>query len=102
MPTDISHKLIIAISSRALFDLDESNTIFKNEGVEKYAQYQIKHENDILQPGPAFPLVQKLLHLNTLGDFVEIILLSKNSADTGFRIFKSISHYKINIKNAAF
>lgn len=102
MPTDLSHKLIIAISSRALFDLDESNAIFENEGVEKYAQYQIDHENDILQPGPAFPLVQKLLHLNTLGDFVEIILLSKNSADTGLRIFNSIAHYKLNITRAAF
>lgn len=102
MPTDISHKLIIAISSRALFDLDESNAIFENEGVEKYAEYQIAHENDILKPGTAFPLVQKLLHLNTLGDFVEIILLSRNSADTGLRIFNSIAYYQLNITRAAF
>jgi 5'-nucleotidase len=102
MPTDISHKLVIAISSRALFDLDESNTIYENEGVEKYAEYQIKHENEILQPGIAFPLVQKLLHLNTHGDFVEIILLSRNSADTGLRIFNSIAHYELNITRAAF
>ena len=102
MPTDLSHKLIIAISSRALFDLDESNAIFENEGVEKYAAYQIQHENDILKPGVAFPLVQKLLHLNTHGDFVEIILLSRNSADTGLRIFNSIAHYQLNITRAAF
>lgn len=102
MPIDLSHKLIIAISSRALFDLDESNAIFENEGVEKYAAYQIQHENDILKPGVAFPLVQKLLHLNTHGDFVEIILLSRNSADTGLRIFNSIAHYHLNITRAAF
>ena len=102
MPTDLSHKLIIAISSRALFDLDESNAIFEKEGVEKYAQYQIENENTILKPGAAFPLVQKLLHLNTLGDYVEIILLSRNSADTGLRIFNSIEHYKLNITRAAF
>src|SRR3989338_1886743 len=102
MPTDISHKLVIAISSRALFNLDESNTIYENEGVEKYAAYQIKHENEILEPGVAFVLVQKLLHLNTHGDFVEIILLSRNSADTGLRIFNSIHHYQLNITRAAF
>lgn len=102
MPTDISHKLVIAISSRALFDLDESNAIYEKEGVETYAAYQVTHENDILAPGIAFPLVQKLLQLNTLGDFVEIILLSRNSADTGLRIFNSINHYQLNITRAAF
>lgn len=102
MPTDISHKLVIAISSRALFDLDESNHIYETQGVEKYAQYQIIHENDILNPGMAFPLVNKLLGLNALGDFVEIILLSRNSADTGLRVFNSIAHYDLNITRAAF
>ena len=102
MPTDISHKLVIAISSRALFDLDESNAIYEKDGVEKYAAYQIKHENEILKPGIAFSLVQKLLQLNTHGDLVEIILLSRNSADTGLRIFNSIAHYKMNITRAAF
>lgn len=102
MPTDISHKLIIAISSRALFDLDESNAIYEKEGVEKYAAYQIAHENELLKPGVAFALVKKLLHLNSLGDFVEIILLSRNSADTGLRIFNSIAHYHLNITRAAF
>ena len=102
MPTDISHKLVIAISSRALFDLDESNAIYEKEGVEKYATYQVKHENDILKPGVAFTLVKKLLSLNTHGDFVEVILLSRNSADTGLRIFNSIAHYGLTITRAAF
>lgn len=102
MPTDLSNKLIIAISSRALFDLDESNTIFETQGVEQYAAYQVQHESDILKPGIAFPLVKKLLHLNTHGDFVEIVLLSRNSADTGLRIFNSIEHYQLTITRAAF
>lgn len=102
MPTDISHKLVIAISSRALFDLSESNAIYEKDGVEKYAEYQISHENDILKPGVAFSLVKKLLALNTAGDFVEVILLSRNSADTGLRIFNSIAHYGLNITRAAF
>lgn len=102
MPTDISHKLVIAISSRALFDLDESNAIYEKDGVEKYAEYQVAHENDILKPGIAFPLVKKLLQLNAHGEMVEIILLSRNSADTGLRIFNSIAHYQLDITRAAF
>jgi len=105
MPTDISQKLIIAISSRTLFDLQESNTIFEKEGVDQYASYQIEHENDILQPGVAFNLIKKLLSLHhpvTDENLVEVILLSRNSADTGLRIFNSIEHYGLDIVRAAF
>ncbi len=102
MPTDISHKLVVAIASRALFDLDESNQIFEREGIEAYAKYQIEHENEILNPGSAFYLVQKFLRLNQHGPLVEVILLSRNSADTGLRIFNSIQHYKLDIVRAAF
>ncbi|OGO90749.1 MAG: 5'-nucleotidase [Coxiella sp. RIFCSPHIGHO2_12_FULL_42_15] len=102
MSTTITNKLVVAISSRALFDLTESNHIFETEGVNKYAQYQISRENEILSPGPAFPLVEKLLHLNSERNLVEIILLSRNSADSGLRIFNSIQHYGLNITRAAF
>jgi 5'-nucleotidase len=102
MPEDISHRLVVAISSRALFDLDESNTVFEQKGVDAYAKYQIDHENEILKPGVAFPLVKKLLHLNQQEPLVEVILLSRNSADTGLRIFNSIQHYQLDIIRAAF
>ncbi len=102
VPTDISNKLVVAISSRALFNLDESNAIYEKYGVDSYASYQIEHENYILEPGLAFPLVKKFLTFNQNNDLLEIILLSRNSADTGLRIFNSIQHYKINITRAAF
>lgn len=95
-------KLTIAVSSRALFDLDASNAIFENEGVEAYAAHQVAHENKILKPGQAFPLIKKLTHLNSQHPFIEIILLSRNSADTGLRIFNSITHYGLAISRAAF
>ena len=98
----MTEKLIIAISSRALFNLDASNEIYEKKGLAAYAQYQIKHENDILEPGVAFPLVKKLLNLNHYGDYVEVILLSRNSADTGLRVFNSIKHYGLDITRAAF
>ena len=99
---NITDKLIIAISSRALFNLDESNAVFEQQGVDAYAAYQIKHENEILEPGTAFSLVKKLLKLNQYGSLVEVILLSRNSADTGLRIFNSIQHYQLDITRAAF
>jgi 5'-nucleotidase len=98
-------KLVVAISSRALFDLDESHRVYQEQGIEAYCRYQIEHEEDLLEPGEAFPLVRKLLALNTIFDErvkVEIVLMSRNSADTGLRIFNSIQHYGLNITRAAF
>ncbi len=97
--------LVVAISSRALFDLNESHDLFEREGVEAFAQHQIRNEDELLKPGIAFPLVQKLLRLNQSSPdapHVEVILLSRNSADTGLRIFNSIEHYQLGIVRAAF
>lgn len=102
---NIKNNLVVAISSRALFDLDESHTIFERQGIEQYSRYQIEHENEPLAKGVAFPLVKKLLALNHKhadGPLVEVILLSRNSADTGLRVFNSILHYGLDIKCAAF
>lgn len=101
MDTD---KLVIAISSRALFDLSDSHEVFQKEGLEAYSQYQIDHEDDVLEPGDAFPMVQKMLNINDLlgAQRVEVILLSRNSADTGLRVFNSVHHYGLNIIRAAF
>ena len=98
-------KLVIAISSRALFDLDEEHEVYESQGLAAYSQYQIDHEDTPLAKGQAFPLASKLLALNDqledpLG--VEIVLLSRNSADTGLRIFNSIEHYGLPITRAAF
>jgi 5'-nucleotidase len=97
-----SHKLVIAISSRALFNLDHSHQIFKEEGIEAYAKHQQENENAILEPGVGFTLVRKLLKLNSKKTPIDVILLSRNSADTGLRIFNSIEHYGLNISRAAF
>ncbi len=97
--------LVIGITSRALFDLDDSHKIFEDQGLEAYREYQISNENKILNPGQAFPLVKKLLNLSRelKGEkFVEVVLLSRNSADTGLRIFNSIEHHNLDIKRAAF
>jgi len=105
MPSGFGNKLVIAISSRALFDLDDSHQVYQDEGLAAYAQYQIDREDEVLKPGEAFPMVQKLLRINDRleGESrVEVLLLSRNSADTGLRIFNSIEHYGLNITRAAF
>ncbi|MEY6431973.1 5'-nucleotidase [Thioalkalicoccus limnaeus] len=97
--------LVVAISSRALFDLDASHRVFEQEGVEAYCRYQIEREEELLEPGVAFPLVKKLLALNArIGDRgqVEVILLSRNSSDTGLRVLNSARHHGLDVSRAAF
>jgi hypothetical protein len=77
-------KLVVAISSRALFDLDKSHKIFKEQGVEAYAKHQQENEDVVLKPGVGFTLVRKLLNLNSKKTPIDVVLLSRNSADTGF------------------
>lgn len=102
MAIDLNNKLVVGISSRALFDLEEENKIFVEDGLNAYEEYQIAHENDILKPGTAFPLIKALHNLNC-GDerLTEIIVMSKNSANTSLRIFNSIEQYGLDISRAA-
>lgn len=102
MPVSFEGKLVVAISSRALFDMADSHRVFMEEGVDAYCQYQREHEDEILAPGVAFSLVRKLLRLEGTDGGVEVILLSRNSADTGLRVFNSIEHYGLGITRAAF
>jgi 5'-nucleotidase len=101
-----ANKLIVAISARALFDLEDSHSLFERDGVGAYADYQREKENEVLGPGIAFPLVQKLLALNAIDrpglPRVEVILLSRNSSDTGLRIFNAIEHHGLDIVRAVF
>ena len=96
--------LTVAISSRALFDLDASDAVYREQGLEAYRRYQIERENEPLEPGPGFPFVAKLLRINELlgARRVDIVLLSRNSADTGLRVFNSIATHGLQIVRAAF
>lgn len=104
MSVTFDGKLVVAISSRALFNLNASHNVFKEKGVEAYEQFQREHEDEPLEPGDAFPLVKKLLALNDRlqEPRVEVILLSRNTSDTGLRVFNSIKHHQLPISRAAF
>lgn len=98
--------LVVAITTRALFHMEDSHAVFEADGIQAYAEFQRARENDVLEPGIAFPLVRKLLALNQVAPVaaprVEVILLSRNSSDTGLRIFNSIQHHGLDIRRATF
>ena len=105
MPYPIEKKLVIAVSSSALFDMQDSDAVFRQEGEEAYRKYQRKHMDDPLKEGVAFPFIKRLLNLNASfpeEQPVEVILFSKNSPETGLRAFRSIQHYNLNISRACF
>ena len=104
MPYDLTRPLVIGISSRALFDLEEENRIFENEGLNAYIKYQVDNEDKVLQPGAGFELIKAFLRLNDLNKdnrLVEVIIMSRNSPDTSLRIFNSIEKYGLDITRAA-
>lgn len=103
MAYDLEHRLVIGVSSRALFDLSEENELFETKGVEAYCQYQVEHEKDFLAPGNGFRLIEALLNINKIPGHegsVEVIIMSHNSPDTSLRVFNSIAHYGLQISRA--
>ena len=103
MPLDLSKMLVVGISSRALFDLEEENRVFEEQGLEAYSEHQLRREADMLRKGTAFPLAQALLKLNEgrKEPIVEVVLMSRNSPETGLRIFNSLDHYELPMTRAA-
>ena len=104
MSYDLNKKLVIAISSRALFNLEEENKIFGNKGLDEYYKYQIENEDLQLKKGTGFRLVKNLLKINE--DFpsdkqVEVIIMSRNNSATSLRITKSIEKYQLDIARSA-
>ena len=105
MSYKIEDKLVIAVSSSALFDLSESDKVFREQGAEAYQAFQKESLNKVLDIGVAYPFIRRFLSFNT--NFpkelpVEVVLLSRNSTATGQRVFRSIAHYGLDISRAAF
>lgn len=104
MPLSHKEHLVIGISSRALFDLEEGNRIYEEKGLQEYHSYQIEREKEVLKPGIGFSLVKALLNINTLLEGerrTEVIIMSRNIANLSLRIFNSIQYYGLDITRAA-
>ena len=96
--------LVVGVSTRAMFDLEEEHGVFEREGVAAYAQLQRARETTPLKPGSAFEVVRRLLALNPIeGDrLVDVILLSKNSPDLSLRAYNSFEHHDLPIRRGSF
>ncbi|MCZ2129306.1 MAG: 5'-nucleotidase [Bacteroidia bacterium] len=105
MPYPIDRKLVVGVSSNALFNLELEDKIFNDEGIEKYRQFQFENKNKSLEGGIAFPFIKRFLNINRVYNQeqpVEVVLLSKNSPETGVRIFNAIKNHGLDISRAAF
>jgi len=105
MSYPIERKLVVGVSSTALFNLEREDEIFKNEGVENFKKYQKEHKNDIIEKGAAFPFIKRFLNINKVyleQKPVEVVLLSHNTPECGIRVFNSIKKYNLDITRAAF
>ncbi|NIK09023.1 5'-nucleotidase [Xanthomonas arboricola] len=107
MPYELQSRLVIGVASSAVFDLNESDAVFRSEGEENYRAYQERNINVPLAKGIAFPFIKRLLGLNNISPsstdpLVEVVLLSRNDPDTGSRVMKTIEHYGLSITRAIF
>ncbi|MFA5575155.1 MAG: 5'-nucleotidase [Brumimicrobium sp.] len=104
MAQDLSEILVVGISSRALFNLEKENKIFEEKNIQGFRKYQEEHQDKLLKPGPSFPLIEALLKLNAYvkEPIVEVVVMSRNSPETGTRVLKSIQHYGLPINRMAF
>jgi 5'-nucleotidase len=103
MASSLQGKLVVAISSRALFDLEEENSVFEESNDKAYMAMQMARIDQPAKPGVAFSLVKKLLAFNSEGaQRVEVVILSRNDPVSGLRVMKSAEHYKLQIARCTF
>jgi 5'-nucleotidase len=103
MPTTLDGRLVVAISSRALFDFEDENRVFEDGDDRAYMQLQLQRLDEPARPGVAFSLVHKLLAFNAgAAPRVEVVILSRNDPVSGMRVFRSARHYGLPIERGVF
>ena len=103
MPSSLEGQLVVAISSRALFDFEEENRLFEAEDDRAYMQLQLERLEQPARPGVAFSLVRKLLAFNVPQQpSVQVVMLSRNDPVSGLRVFRSCQHYQLPIERGVF
>lgn len=107
MPIDFTNTLVVGISASALFDLTEADRVFREQGIRAYRAYMLEHEQEPLAPGTGYALVKALLSLNSKprelsGAATEVVVMSRNSPETGVRIMNAVEHHDLPITRFAF
>lgn len=103
-PVAAATPLVVGVSSSALFDLDDSDGVFRSQGIGEYRKYQEARIDDALSPGIAFPFVRRLLSLNDLAPepVVDVVVVSRNSPETGQRVLRSAAKHGLPIVRSCF
>jgi 5'-nucleotidase len=105
MPYPIENKLVVGVTSTALFDFSKEHSIFVTEGLEAFRAFQADHRAEIPAPGAAFPFIKRLLNLNKVfpdQSPVEVVMLSRNDPEAGLRMMDAMPHYNLDISRAFF
>jgi 5'-nucleotidase len=102
MPVTLDGQLVVAISSRALFDFEEENLLFDPADDRRYMAAQLERIDQIAPPGVAFSLIQKLLAFNADAPRVQVVILSRNDPVSGMRVFRSAQKHGLTIERAVF
>lgn len=107
MPIDLSNTLVVGVSSTALFDLEDAARVFYDRGMSAYREYMLAQEDEPLAPGTGMPLVRALLSLNQFvrageAPLVEVVVMSRNSPETGLRVVKTVRRLELPITRFAF
>jgi 5'-nucleotidase len=103
MPQSLEGQLVVAISSRALFDFEDENQVFEAQGDDAYTRLQLERLDQPARPGVAFPLVKKLLAFNAGGEKrVEVVILSRNDPVSGLRVFRSAQAADLKLERGVF
>jgi len=103
MAVSLDGQLVVAISSRALFDFEEENLVFEQSDDRAYMKLQLERLEEPAKPGVAFSLVKKLLAFNdATTQRVEVVILSRNDPVSGMRVFRSAQHYGLSIQRGSF
>ena len=102
MPATLDGRLVVAISSRALFDFEEENRLFEAGDDRAYMRLQLQRLEQPAPPGVAFSLVRKLLAFNDAAPRVEVVMLSRNDPASGLRVFRSAQHYGLKVERGVF
>ncbi len=103
MPVTLEGKLVVALSSRALFDFEEENRVFVDRDDSAYMAVQLDRLEQAARPGAAFPLVKKLLAFNSEGlRRVEVVILSRNDPVSGLRVFRSAEAAGLSVERGVF
>ncbi len=102
MPVTLEGQLVVAISSRALFDFEDENLVFEAGDDRAYMRLQAERLDEAARPGVAFSLVNKLLAFNAESPSVEVVILSRNDPVSGMRVFRSAQHYGLPVQRGVF